>query len=214
MVDFEEPFGPQSGRHEDGTPVAPSGREVEDTFGGVDESKEDLLGEELSSGNQEADDPITTEPTRRRGAADKYGDTNLTFVVMVKRLHPGDDIDDIFEYYGITKMEGAYEWIETNWDAYWRQVVVEDVLGLQLSRDTQSQSPVAMLIETYPDLTMIDVVMMTKEEWLEDFAVKISPFHYRKLQAFHHWMANPSGDEKEETMELRLTRLTAHSFRR
>ena len=108
-----------------------------------------------------------------------HGHINLTLVVMVKRLHPGDDIDDIFEYCGITKMEGACEWIETNWGACWRQVVVEDVLGLQLGRDTQSQSPVAMLTETCPDLTMIDVVMMTKEEWLEDFGVKISPLHCR-----------------------------------
>ena len=103
-----------------------------------------------------------------------YGDINQTFIAMVKRLHPGGDVDDYAEYNGITLMEGAYEWIETNWDAYWRQVVVEDVLGLKMHRDTKFQPELAMLIESYPGLIMINIVMMTKEEWYEDFTLKIS----------------------------------------
>ena len=124
MINFEEE------EIKFGTPVAPSGQAPvtpavmhrgndeeeeytllvgdieEESHSGVEESKEDLLGEEEDFiGIQETDGPTTSEPTGHRGVADMYGDIKQTFITMVKRLHPGDDVNDYAKYNGITPLK-------------------------------------------------------------------------------------------------------------
>ena len=113
---------------------------------------------------------------------------------------------------GIDTFEEMYEYIERNWGVYWRRVIIEDVLGLQMSWDTTQPDDLVIVIERHSELSMVDIATLSKEEWNDFYGLKIPPIYHRRLQVFHHWMANPYDDEKLDSVDERLTRLRAQSF--
>ena len=210
-------------------PVTPGNDDDDDEYtphvGGVEETKDGILGDDdteygtpvAPSGHDEHDDepygeapfvPTATVPTKGRGMVDLYGSTYQTFKAIVERLHDGANVDAYAKHEGIETMDDIHEYIEMNWDAYWRKVIIVEVLGIRMNNTTANE--LATLIETSPELAMLDLVMLTKDNWKEDYGLKIPSSYYRRLQAFHRWMTNPQ--EKLGTITERLTCLTAEEF--
>eukprot|EP00977_Amphora_coffeiformis_P025875 scaffold22711_cov76-Amphora_coffeaeformis.AAC.1 len=53
--------------------------------------------------------------------------------------------------------------------------------------------PASQVLKMITDegLTLMEIAILTPEEWESDYGIKLSKKMVRRMAAFHHWLANP-----------------------
>eukprot|EP00977_Amphora_coffeiformis_P023754 scaffold14179_cov80-Amphora_coffeaeformis.AAC.1 len=135
-----------------------------------------------------------TDPTIGRGAhdLDKF-DANLLhdYAYCVEQL--GEKLEmkgtlfEIMEESGIDDDSKLSKAVEELIGILAYKVFFEEILLMDLPGSASQ----AMETITDEQLSLMELAILTPEEWESDYGIKLNKKVARRMAAFHHWLANP-----------------------
>eukprot|EP00977_Amphora_coffeiformis_P003758 scaffold746_cov137-Amphora_coffeaeformis.AAC.1 len=139
---------------------------------------------------------------RRGDTQEDIGNQGLAdYAYCVEQLGEKLDMDgtlfEIMEENGIDDDSKLSEAVEELIGILAYKVFFEEILLMDL---TGSASQVLEMI-TDKRLSLMELAILTPEEWESDYGIKLNKKMVRRMAAFHHWLANP--DPKYPTSNYR-----------